>query len=48
MEFMGYATEDDKKKVYAAKPSQFEYFKLAARKMNPVYPISDHITNADA
>ena len=48
MEFMGYATEEEKKKVYAAKPSNFDFFKLAAKKMNPVYPITDHLTNPEA
>ena len=47
MEFLGYKTEQDEKKVWNAKPSTFEYFNRMQRAPNKkirLYPITDNIT----
>jgi hypothetical protein len=43
MEFLGYKTEQDEKKVWGAKPSTFNYFNLYTKPPRR-FPITDHIT----
>lgn len=47
MEFLGYRSEADEKKVYNAKPTTFTYFNKFRRRNRPRFPISDHLTNQD-
>lgn len=46
-EFMGYETQDDEKRVYGAKKSEFKYFNKGSHKRNRKrYPISDALNNS--
>ena len=44
MEFLGYKSQTDEKKVYKYKPSTFKYFNQKQRKNRPRYPITDHLS----
>lgn len=47
MEFLGYKSEQDERKVFNPKPTTFTYFNRLRRKHRPRFPISDHLTNQD-
>lgn len=47
MEFLGYRSEQDERKVFNPKPTTFTYFNRLRRKNRPRFPISDHLTNQD-